>query len=642
MLIGKPAAKSGLFFFSLLAPIALVAAVVGLFVAALPGSLQFDDRANLSGLAGIVDFDSAWRWIRAGTAGPTGRPLALATFALQAYQWPDPAPFLAWNIALQAINALLVLWLAWLVCKSLKYSERKQIAIAFFTALAWAVSPLLNSATLFIVQRMTLLSGTFVLLGLIVWLKLRPQRNAPWWRQVLPLAALAVGGGLATLAKESGVLIIVYALVLEFLLRTTHTQQRGQPLSRLPLSLLLCVNVALLLVLLRYADWGMCTDMRRGFTVWQRLGAESALLLVYLKGLFIPVAADLNPFRFQQLLQDIHVPAWSAAAWFVLMAIPLALAWWARRRARVWFLVALTLAWFLYGHIMESGWIALEPYFAHRNYLPALGLIFALVCAVFSLHRAAYLWRATLVAYIAVLGTVTWMDTSLWGNPLLAGEIWAKEEPGNIRAALNLSYSIERTQGAATAQAYLDNVMLHEHDSTGLRLQSLVSACRLAPSIDHSAQVRAAVHAIKTLPYEGWATDIVEQLLNSIHAHPCKGVGSAQVAEIASAFLSTPVYVCGGSATKHNMLAALGFSALDGGDRKAALDFFRQSLQTGVSYGLAGLYLDLAKQQHDLHAIHELKTIVSGSRRPADTSPAEWHQLLTRIDDSLGPSTGGK
>ena len=76
----------------------------------------------------------------------------------------------------------------------------------------------------------------------------------------------------------------------------------------------------------------------------------------------------------------------------------------------------LALAWFFYCHITESGWIPLELYFAHRNYLPALGLVFALVFTVCSLQKDARLWRGVFAAYLVVLGVVTWMNTSLWGQ----------------------------------------------------------------------------------------------------------------------------------------------------------------------------------------------------------------------------------
>ena len=56
---------------------------------ALGGSTFFDDAHNLGGLAEISDLSSAVQYIGSGVAGPLGRPIALASFAAQAYAWPD-------------------------------------------------------------------------------------------------------------------------------------------------------------------------------------------------------------------------------------------------------------------------------------------------------------------------------------------------------------------------------------------------------------------------------------------------------------------------------------------------------------------------------------------------------------------------
>jgi hypothetical protein len=60
----------------------------------------FDDGPNLSALAHIQgaslfspDF---WEFVFAGEAGPTGRPVSLFTFALQANAWPDNPETVSW------------------------------------------------------------------------------------------------------------------------------------------------------------------------------------------------------------------------------------------------------------------------------------------------------------------------------------------------------------------------------------------------------------------------------------------------------------------------------------------------------------------------------------------------------------------
>lgn len=622
----KPAFKGGFFIYCLLATCTLISGVWLTFSPALPGIIHFDDIGNLTGLAAINDTTSAWRWAREGNAGPIGRPLALLTFALQSHEWPHPAVFLQWNIVLHTINTLLVLWLAVLVTRRLGHNEVRQVKIGFLVALTWAVLPLLNTATLFIVQRMTLLSATFTLTGLIAYLKIRGPVSTTWPRQVAALAALAISGTLALLAKETGALIVVYALAIEWLL----TIQANRKKPTLAAMLLLIGNALLIAALLPHSQWHHCVELTRGFTFWERLGSQGTMLVVYLKGLFFPVASDLNPFRFEFLLRDTKNMEWGVALWVVLMLSPL-FVWYFGGRVRA---LALALAWFFYGHVMESGWINLEPYFAHRNYLPALGLVFLLVTWVFSPRQTSTRWHSIGIAYIAILIGVSWMNTSLWGNRALAAEVWAMEQPRSTRAALNLAYHLEQEQGLGAAQDFLDRSMTERRDSVGLRLQSLISACNLNATAYHAELVQNAIHAINHEPYEGWATDLVEKLLDIALNHQCNDVTLTEVIQITTAFLNRPAYQCS-PAIRHNLLSALGVAALKRGDPDQALDFFLQSLRSSLSYTTANFYFEIALEERNFDAIKKLSLLVADTPLPKGSAQAEWQQLTDRIQRSL-------
>lgn len=625
----KPAFTGGFFLLSLAACACLPSVVWLVFASALPGIVHFDDLANLQGLQGLKGAEDAWRWVQEGIAGPLGRPLALATFALQAHEWPEPAAFLTWNIGLHAINSLLVFWLAILLAGRLGSVPQRQLALGFFTALTWALLPLLNTSVLFIVQRMTLLSASFVLLGLIAYLKVRGPVDAPWPRQLAALAAAGLAGALALLAKESGVLMVVYVLVLEGLLLALADRNRPSMAAWL----LILANVVLLAVLLPHAFWSTCTEQQRGFDVLQRLGSQAAMLLLYVKGLFLPVASELNPFRFMGVLHSHQLSPWTALGWVLFMVLPLVVWSMAKKsgdRHRAWQLSGLALAWFLYGHIVESGWLPLEPYFAHRNYLPALGLAFLLVCAVFSIRIHTRLWRAGYLVYLLVLATVSWMNNSLWGNRGLAAEIWAKEEPTNIRAALNLAYYLENTQGMGMAQHYLDGFMLQQRDSPGLRLQRLITACDLNPNGAHSGMVQEAINAIRSLPYEGWASDQVAKLMNITRSKNCKDVDMQQIAELATTFLQQPAYQCSRHIT-HNLLTVHGFAALDEGRPDVALDYFVQALEHSLSYVIADFSLDLAQRQGNRTTLVKLHTLTKDADKPHGVSNEEWRDLQNRI-----------
>jgi hypothetical protein len=89
--------------------------VVGLgflvYAPALGGAFLLDDVSNLGGLAKVDGLRSALLFIFSGDAGPLGRPIALATFALQADAWGGSAePFILVNILIHLVNGGLLCW----------------------------------------------------------------------------------------------------------------------------------------------------------------------------------------------------------------------------------------------------------------------------------------------------------------------------------------------------------------------------------------------------------------------------------------------------------------------------------------------------------------------------------------------------
>ena len=171
------------------------------------GTLHFDDEPNLDGLSGISDFASGLQFVFSGESGPTGRPLSLATFALQHESWPDPTPFLIFNTVLHILNAVLCFLLLRRLLGWMLEDRRAAEWLAVIVTLVWAASPFLASANLIVVQRMTGLSAFFALLALNIYTIARTGYRPDSWRANLWLASIAgIGTLLAGLAKENGFL----------------------------------------------------------------------------------------------------------------------------------------------------------------------------------------------------------------------------------------------------------------------------------------------------------------------------------------------------------------------------------------------------------------------------------------------------
>src|SRR5690606_27240932 len=107
-------------------------------------------------------------------------------------------------------------------------------------------------------------------------------------------------------------------------------------------------------------------------------------------------------------------------------------------------MLSFAVGWYLVGHSIESTTVPLELYFEHRNYIPIIGPVLAVVFAADCEARKVWLIRPALFAYIVMLGIVLLSLTSLWGRPLLAAQMWSLYNPESARAVQYLSEQYAR------------------------------------------------------------------------------------------------------------------------------------------------------------------------------------------------------
>ena len=192
----------------------------------LHGGFLFDDFGNLPvlGATGPVEsWPTFWRYITSGTADPTGRPLTLLSFLLDAHNWPaNPYPFKRTSLILHLLNGvLLVALLRRLGLTAFgRVAQRRIEMAAVLGAAFWLLHPLFVSTTLYIVQREAMLPATFTLLGLLLWLRGRRALHRGRTTSGLLWIALGLGGCsvLGVLSKANGILLPALALVIEYVL----------------------------------------------------------------------------------------------------------------------------------------------------------------------------------------------------------------------------------------------------------------------------------------------------------------------------------------------------------------------------------------------------------------------------------------
>lgn len=404
----------------------------------LNSGFYLDDFGNLSELA-EVENNGFFYYVFSGFAGPSGRPLSLLTFALQYPAWPDnPAAFKAVNLALHCANGILVWLISARLIRPLEQDRGRRRLFVFFTTAMWLLHPLQLSTVLYVVQRMTLLSALFTLAGLWAYLHCRDeviQRPGPraYLKFMAPVALCLL---LAILAKENGILLLLYIIVIE----KTLYASRGAGLKNGLLLVLALPLFALLVYLLRDLDGLIASYEFRPFTLAERLLTQPSVLLIYLKNILLPMYGAYGLYH-----DDFPVSAGLLAPPYTLLAVAalflLFLAGLGFRKSAPVF--GFAVLWFLAGHALEASFVNLELYFEHRNYLPLLGILFGLNYLLLKfIKRRRYRLSAGLagLVYGALVMGAFYLEVTLWSEPRLQALEWVKNHPDSERVLTNLAY----------------------------------------------------------------------------------------------------------------------------------------------------------------------------------------------------------
>lgn len=485
---------------------AAMAATVFVYWNGLRGPFLFDDFANLPALGEFGRLDSVdkiLRYLTSGFADPLGRPLAMASFLLDANQWPaEPFAFKRTNLLIHLFNGVLVYALLARLGAVAADAARARLAAALAAA-AWLLHPLLVSTTLYVVQREAMLTATFVLLGLIVYVAGR-SRLAEGRRGGTLLMLLGIGGGtlLAMLCKANGILLPLLALVLEITLLQALLQPTDAATRRLRLLrwlLLYLPSLTLLLLLLALTPSYIETaETYRSWSLGERLMTQPRVVLGYLKLLLLP-----RPFSPGLLNDSIELSrGWLTpgstlpALVFIVLCIGVALRWRTRYPR-----CAAAVLFFFAGHLLESSVVPLEMYFEHRNYLPA-ALLFWPVAALAvrpGERLAARLGLAVLV--LAGFAFMTRVHANLWSDGYRQAVVWAGLMPESPRAQANAAqFEISAGRPDAAEQRVRSALRLHP-DEPQLTLNLIGARCALGTLDD--ADVELAARSVRTAPQPG-------------------------------------------------------------------------------------------------------------------------------------------
>jgi hypothetical protein len=555
----------------------------------------FDDWLSLNGLDKVVDFDSSITYVLGNGTGPTGRPVTMLSFLLNVDDWNQyPEGFRQINTFIHLFNVFFVALAAWQIARVVPSLRKNAAGFAVMLALIWGLHPLFASAVLSVVQRMALLSASFVLLGINGYLYGRSKLpKKPALGMVIMLGSLGVGLLLATFSKENGALLPVFLGLLEL-----------QILSRyFPIKLSLWRAFSLMLLwgpiflYLAYVaiSWqtivGAQESAYRAFSWSQRLWSELLILWEYVRQLFVPDIMTMGPI--QNDVSRIHGMDYFTLVALLVWGVIGVLAWRMRKRFPV---LLFGIGFFLAGHMVESSFVQLELYFEHRNYIPAIGLFAIPVTGVY-LGKQVFPKVLVWVVVLPLLAFLLYMTTNVWGDPELSSERWYEYHPTSLRAIQKRMLILEEIEGEVVAADFVASVsdrMPRQLDVAAYALSlecktgNEVVGIRLLERIEALSNVSNPLRG--TLGFPGFLGDIV---LNRIK-YKCSWLPYDRLESLLSHFLKDPSIKMHPSdlSRLYVTLSRVDFAS---GNIQKGLEHIHQGYLLHQSYTLFGIYSRLLR-----------------------------------------------
>lgn len=355
----------------------LLLVMLAVYWSGLHGAFFFDDGPSILTVPGVQLHALTWDGLRqawfSGGAGPTGRPVAQLSFALNHYvSGFNPFAFKATNLVIHILCGGLIFGLMQRMLASayVTLAAPQRLGVAGVVAAVWLLHPIQLLPVLHVVQRMTSLSAFFLLVAF--WLHIQGREQTGRKGLAKLVVAWVLLWPLSMLSKETGILFPAYVLAWELILCRASVGRLDWFAKGLAALVGLCVLIMLAYLLSDRAQWLWSGYQMRPFTLVERLMTEGRVLWFYLGLVFFPRLSVLALYHDDIAVSvDWWTPWTTVPSALGLLALLLA-AWYLRRRVP---LAALGIVWFFVGHALESTLLPLELVHEHRNYLPLLGLI---------------------------------------------------------------------------------------------------------------------------------------------------------------------------------------------------------------------------------------------------------------------------
>ena len=553
----------------------------------LSGPFMLDDLtsiAQLGNLGGVRDWETFNAYVFGGTAGPTGRPVAMLSFLLDGTDWPtDALPFKRTNLVIHLLTGGLLFLLTRQLLRLVDMDAAKAGWVALVSASIWLLHPFLVSTTLYVVQRMAQLAMLFSVIGLILYLHgrvtLATNRRKGYLIMTLAIGVFTV---LATLSKENGILLPLLVGTIEW----TLVASRGSAMPKLDRgwsTVFITLPSLFVVAYLGYrffsADF-LEIARPREFSLYERLLTQPRVVADYLQNWFLPKLYTTGVFQDHVVKSTGLFAPVSTFAGILFHGALLALAIVKRRQLP---LVAFAILFFYVNHLLESTTLNLEMYFEHRNYMAVAFLFLPLiVLASDKVSRP----MAVIVAIVALgsLAAFTRYSATVWSDYEGMVAASAAKAPTSARAqsqhAVNLFNAGRYDEAVQTLDRAVENVPT---DSTQLLVTRLIVLCNLGQLQVADLEVLGARLAPK--PYDPRYLTFYSDLAQALAGDRCPPVTVDQLRPVLEAMLDNPLNKDDVALSHLYYLA--GYVNVKTGERERAMEAFTAALDAKPDAGSA-------------------------------------------------------
>ncbi len=437
----------------------ITALIAVLYWPGLAGGFVFDDFVNIVENPKFIAISKNeipwWSAAFSGGAGPLARPISVLSFALEVYFFGlQPYTMKVVNLVLHLINVWLVFGLSYAIGRSfwdrypLLPSSVSPCLFAILVATAWGVLPINLTGVLYVVQRMENLSTLFMLAGLWAYVHGRGLINSDactasaGWRWVC--FGMFGFGLLAVFSKENGVMLPVYALLIEWMVFFKYSDAKAKRNIYFLYGIVLFLPGVLGLAWILPGLISGAAYESRPFTLSERLWTEARVVWGYLAWILAPSMDVLSLYHdaYEVSTGPLSPPAsiFGVIGIFLLICVSILL-----RKDKPW--LAFGILWFFVMHLLVSTVVPLELVYEHRNYMGSVGVMWV-VFGLLLFHAHFGRWRLVIYFFIFALLTwyvgVTYMRSNEWSHPVKHAYFESQRQSNSPRAVYELGVVLNR------------------------------------------------------------------------------------------------------------------------------------------------------------------------------------------------------